>query len=105
MTNITFFDEIELPAEDTDAPPPLCLVHYFGAGPDPPEQREKALGIGVVGRVAERRGNLIVLEFVSPPKSDGAKRSREKLLAKIADALFLLLLLLCVIGCLAAFRF
>ncbi len=104
MTDITLFDEIEPPAEDMAAPP-LCLVHYFSADPDPPKRSAKPPGTGIVGRVAERHGNLIILEFAPPPKAGGAKRSREKFFAKIADALFLLVLLLCVIGCLAAFRF
>ncbi len=103
MTDITLFDEIEPIGPDTA--PPLCLVHYFGADPDPPEANSKPPGGGVVGRVAERHGNLIILEFAPPPKAGKAKPSREKLLAKIANAMFLLLLLISALGCVAAFRF
>lgn len=105
MTDITLFDELEAPVEDVAAPP-LCLVHYFGAeAAYPPERNPKPPGDAVVGKIAERRGNLIILEFAPPPEPNRAKPSREKLFAKIADALFLLLLLTCVIGCMAAFRF
>lgn len=105
MTDIILFDETEAPAKDMAAPP-LCLVHYFGAEADyPPERNPKPPGSGPAGRIAERRGNLIILEFAPPPKLKRAILSREKLLAKIADALLLLLLLTCAIGCVAAFRF
>ncbi len=103
MTDITLFNEIETLAEDT-AVPPLCLVHYFGAEADPPERNPKPPGVGLAGRIAERRGNLIILELAPLPKPNRAKPNREKLLAKTADALFLLLLLTCAIGCVAAFR-
>ena len=104
MTDITLFDETEAPAEDTTAPP-LCLVHYFGAeAAYPPERNPKPPGDALSGRIAERHGNLIILEFAPPPKAGEAKPSREKLFAKTADALFLLLLLTCAIGCVAAFR-
>ena len=104
MTDMTIFDEIEPNGPDTA--PPLCLVHYFGAeAAHPPERNPKPPGAGVVGRIAERQGNLIILEFAPPPKANSARRSREKLVAKIANAMFLLLLLICAIGCVAAFRF
>jgi hypothetical protein len=97
MTNdITLFDENELLLEDTAAPP-LCLVHYFGAtgqGPPPPQK----------GRIAERHGNLIVLEFAPPPKASLGK-PRKPLSRKVADTLFLLLLLVSLAACVAAFRF
>ena len=104
MTDMTLLDEIEPIGPNTA--PPLCLVHYFGAETaHPPERHPKPPGAGVVGRIAERHGNVIVLEFAPPPKAKRAKPSREKLFAKIANALFLLLLLICVLGCVAAFRF
>lgn len=78
--------------------PPLCLVHYFGAtgqGPPPPS----------VGRIAERDGNLLILEFAPPPKAARARRPGKSLVAKAFDSLLLLLLLVSAIGCIAAFRF
>jgi len=106
MADITLFDETEPLVEDSAAPPPLCLVHYFGAETGhSPERSLKPPGNAPVGRIAERHGNLIVLEFAPPPKSERAKAGSKKPPAKIADALFLLLLLVCIIGCLAAFRF
>ena len=80
------------------AAPPLCLVHYFGAtGQGPPNQS--------IGYIAERDGNLLILEFAPPPKVVKAKRRGKSLLARAFDSLLLLLLLVSVIGCIAAFRF
>lgn len=105
MTDITLFDELEPLTKDAEAPP-LCLVHYFGTeAAYPPERNPKPAGGRVVGRIAERRGNLIILEFAPPPKPNRARLGHEKLFEKIANALFLLLLLTCVICCVAAFRF
>lgn len=105
MTDMKLFDETKPLAEDSAAPPPLCLVHYFGAETGhPPERSLKPPGNAPVGRIAERHGNLIVLEFASP-RSERAKAGSKKPPAKIADALFLLLLLVCITGCVAAFRF
>ncbi len=98
MTNdITLFDDNEL--LDPDAPtPPLCLVHYFGAtGQGPPPSTQK-------GRIAERHGNLIILEFAPPPKAE-LGRPRKYSPRKVADTLFLLLLLISAAACVAAFRF
>lgn len=78
--------------------PPLCLVHYFGAtGQGPPNES--------IGHIAERDGNLLILEFAPPPKPTKAKRPRKSFIAKAYDALFLLLLLASLIACIAAFRF
>lgn len=87
----------DTPQGDHSAPP-LCLVRYFGAtgqGPPPPS----------VGWIAERDGNLLILEFAPPPKVVTAKRRGKSLMAKSFDSLLLLLLLISVIGCIAAFRF
>ena len=82
---------------DTGAPP-LCLVHYFGAtGQGPPNQS--------IGHIAERDGNLLILEFAPPPKEAKAKRRGKSLLARAFDSLLLLLLAVSIIGCIAAFRF
>ena len=105
MNDITLFDENELLTEETAAPP-LCLVHYFGAeAAYPPEPTLKPPGTGMVGRVAEREGNLIILEFAPPPETKAVKPGSRKPAARIADALFWLFLLTCLIGCVAAFRF
>ncbi len=106
MTNdITLFDENETQTEETAAPP-LCLVHYFGTeAVYPPERPPKPPGAGIVGRIAEREGNLIFLEFAPPPKRKAVKPGSKKDSTQIADALFLLLLLTCLVGCVAAFRF
>ena len=102
--DITLFDENE--QIGNDIAPPLCLVHYFAAdGAYPPERNPKPPGSGIVGRVAERRGNLIILEFAPSPKPAATKRRGSRLLAKAGDSLLLLLLLACLLGCLAAFRF
>lgn len=83
--------------QDSSAPP-LCLVHYFGAtGQGPPNQS--------IGRIAERDGNLLILEFAPPPKALKAKRRGKSLMARAFDSLLLLLLLSSVIACIAAFRF
>ena len=85
--------------KQTSSGPPLCLVHYFGAsGQGPPRSQS-------TGRIAERDGNLLILEFAPPPKPAKAKQQGRKWRAKAADALFLLLLLASAIGCIAAFRF
>lgn len=93
--DIDLFEKAELPSDHSA--PPLCLVHYFGAtGQGPPNQS--------IGRIAERDGNLLILEFAPPPKAVKARQGKS-LMAKAYDFLFLLLLLSCVIGCIAAFRF
>lgn len=85
-------------------PPPLCLVHYFAErGAYPPERDPKPPG-NEVGRVVERRGNLIILEFAAPPPAVRAKR-QSRSSRRVNDTLMLLLLLACLLGCLAAFRF
>ena len=95
--DIELFDESQQHL-DTNGAPPLCLVHYFGAtGQGPPEVR--------VGRIAERDGNLLILDFAPPPDVHKAKRFRKRVFLKPADALFLLLLLVSFTACLAAFRF
>jgi len=93
--------------EDGSAPP-LCLVHYFAErAAYPPERSPKPPGGHLIGRVAERRGNLIILEFAPPPAPEPAqtKRQGKGLPAQAYDALVLLLLLACLLGCLAAFHF
>lgn len=89
----------ELFEEDKDiSAPPLCLVHYFGAtgqGPPPPS----------VGHIAERDGNLLIIEFDLPPKVRAARKYGKSFLSKVFDALFLLLLLVSAAACIAAFRF
>ena len=100
MTQDTELFKSELLAEfpSDHSAPPLCLVHYFGAtGQGPPSPS--------VGRIAERDGNLLILEFAPPPNAVKAKRQRKSLLAKAFDSLLLLLLLVSVIACIAAFRF
>ena len=93
--------------EDGSAPP-LCLVHYFAErAAYAPERIPKPPGGRRVGRVAERRGNLIVLEFAPPPAPKAAQTERRDkgFPARAYDALVILLLLACLLGCLAAFRF
>jgi len=107
--DITEYDENKHIGNDTeDSAPPLCLVHYFAerAAP-PPERNPKPPGGKRAGRVAERRGNLIILDFAPPPAPEMAKtkRSGRSLLTRTYEALMLLLLLACLLGCLAAFRF
>lgn len=88
--------------------PPLCLVHYYAErAAYPPERSPKPPGDRLIGRVTERRGNLIVLEFAPPPAPEPAQTRRQgkRLPARVYDALVLLLLLACLLGCLAAFRF
>ena len=84
--------------ETTEHPsPPLCLVHYFSEhGPDPPAPSPKLLG-----RVAGRDGNLVFLEFAAVPKPQPRRRDTRK----IWDVLMLLLIVTCLVGCAAAFRF
>lgn len=105
------FDLEDAGLEDT-APPPLCLVHYFGA--DPPEPDPKPPGRGPVGRIAEQHGNVIILEFAPPPKTvqeetPQAKwqraRQSERVQLGLNCKLCLLLLLFCILGCLLASRF
>ena len=88
----------ELPGSSDHSIPPLCLVHYFGAtgqGPPPPS----------VGHIAERDGNLLIIEFAAPPKVKPTVRYGKSWLAKAFDTLFLLLLLVSAAACIAAFRF
>ena len=107
--DITEYDEDMQGVGDSggDTAAPLCLVHYFAERTGhPPERNPKPPGRSV-GRVIERRGNLIILEFAPPPapepKRDG--KGHNAGLSRISDALMLLLLLVCLLGCLAAFRF
>lgn len=104
--DITEYDASK-PIQD-DSAPPLCLVHYYAERTAPPPERpSKPPGERLIGRVAERRGNLIILEFAPPPAPEAAqaKRQGKSLSARAYDALVLLLLLACLAGCLAAFRF
>ena len=90
--------ELFEPAETSSGPPPLCLVQYFGAtGPGPPPPS--------LGRIAERDGNLLIIEFAPPPKKADARTKGRNRAARAFDALGLLLLLASVIGCILAFRF
>ena len=101
--DITDFEKIESLADDS--PPPLCLVHYFAEqAAYPPERVPKPPG-RLVGRVAERRGNLIVLEFAPPPEALRSRRHGRKWAGRAYDALCVALLLACLAACLAAFRF
>lgn len=108
--DITDYDEITQP--ESDSAPPLCLVHYFAErAAYPPERPPKPPGGRLIGRVAERRGNLIILEFSQasapdlPPAKWRGGRSGKSLLMRVCDALLLVLLFACLLGCLAAFRF
>ncbi len=93
-----FKSELSDKPQSEHSAPPLCLVHYFGAtGQGPPGPS--------IGRIAERDGNLLILEFAPPPKPPKGKRQRKSLMARAFDSLLLLLLLVSVIGCIAAFRF
>ena len=111
--DITEYDEneqgyIEDEQIEDNSAPPLCLVHYYAERTAyPPERPPKPPGDRLVGRVAERRGNLIILEFAAPPvpKPERAEGMGKSLPAWVYDALVLLLLLACLLGCLAAFRF
>ena len=96
--DIELFDKaVEGNEQDSNAPP-LCLVHYFGAtGLGPPNRS--------IGHIAERDGNVLILEFAPPPKAAKARRLGKSWAAKAYDALFLLLLLTSLIACIAAFRF
>ena len=58
------------------------------------------------GYVAERRDNLIIVEFARPPgKQWQGSRSRKSVLEQICNILLALLLLASFLGCVAAFRF
>lgn len=105
--DITEYDEDEQTKDSANdaGSPPLCLVHYFAErGAYPPERNPKPPG-REVGRVVERHGNLIILEFAVPPESAGTKLREGERAARIYDALVILLLLACLLGCFAAFRF
>ena len=93
-------DYEETTAPEIDAAPPLCLVRYFAERSGHLPSREAH------GRVAERRGNLIILEFAPPPtgKKWGGLRRRNTL-ARVFDILLGLLLLASLVACVAAFRF
>ena len=89
---------LEKTAEQDSSATRLCLVRYFGAtGQGPPSPS--------IGRIAERDGNLLILEFAPPPKEARARRRGKSLLERAFDSLLLLLLLVSLIGCIAAFRF
>jgi hypothetical protein len=112
--DITEYDENkhlgDMHVEEDSAP--LCLVHYYAErAAYPPERNPKPPGDRLIRRVAERRGNLIILEFAAPPAPKPARtewpggRGGKGLPARAYDALMLSLLLACLLGCLAAFRF
>jgi len=91
-----------------DSAPPLCLIHYFAERTGHPPEHNPKPPDRSVGRVVERRGNLIILEFAPPPETarvqqDGGHIKGRR--AWVYDALMFLLLLACLLGCLAAFRF
>ena len=94
---------------ETQAAPPLCLVHYFAErSAYPPEREPHPPGRRRQGRVVARRENLIILEFAEPPPPDKRWHGRPRRkggLARACDLLLLLLLLASVGACLAAFRF
>jgi len=103
--DITEYDENKHIEEDSgdSMTPPLCLVHYFAERTAyPPERNPKPPGKRV-GRVVERRGNLIILEFAPPPMP--GKRQGKGRMSRVYDMLVILLLLACLLGCLAVFRF
>ena len=104
--DITEYDEDEKMQDSATetGPPPLCLVHYFAErGAYPPERNPKPPG-NEVGRVVERRGNLIILEFAAPPLAVRVK-CQNRNSRRLNDTLMFLLLLACLVGCFAAFRF
>ncbi len=97
-------DEINDASTEQKAPP-LCLMHYFAERTEAPPGR-RIHPPGTRAWIAERRGNLIILEFADPPEPAPRQRSLHKsLLARFCDGLFLLLLLASLLGCIAAFRF
>ena len=98
IQDIELFDKAAEENEQDSQAPPLCLVHYFGATGQGPPHRS-------IGHIAERDGNLLILEFAPPPKATKARRLGKSWAAKAYDALVLLLLLASVIACIAAFRF
>ena len=98
IQDIELFDKAAEENEQNSQAPPLCLVHYFGATGQGPPHRS-------IGHIAERDGNLLILEFAPPPKTVKARRLGKSWAAKAYDTLFLLLLLVSVIACIAAFRF
>ena len=103
MPHDTFGYE-ETAGTETPSAPPLCLVHYFAErSAYPPEREPHPPGPKARGRVAARRGNLIILEFSTPPSR--REHSRKGKMARVCDVLMLLLLLASVGACLAAFRF
>lgn len=104
--DITEYDEDTQRVEESGSgsTPPLCLVHYFAERMGHPPERSPKLPGRSLGRVIARRGNLIILEFAPPPALEGMRKGRG-VTARVYDALALLLLLACLLGCLAAFRF
>ena len=107
--DITGYDEDMQKVEDSGdgSAPPLCLVHYFAERTGHPPERNPKPPDRSVGRVIERRGNLIILEFAPPPAPEAKRQAggHNAGLSRVSDALMLLLLLACLAGCLAAFRF
>ena len=103
--DITEYDEdMQRVGDNGGDTAPLCLVRYFAERTGPPPERNPKPPGRSVGRVIERRGNLIILEFAPPPAPE-PKRQGKGVTARVYDALALLLLLACLLGCLAAFRF
>ncbi len=98
--------------KDEQSAPPLCLIHYFAEQDGLPPPR-KPWPPGRAARIAERRGNLIILEFAEPPAPPPALpqaqwqggTSGKSRWAKACDLLLLLLLLTSLAACLVAFRF
>ena len=99
---------------DQHTAPPLCLIHYFAERDGGPPPR-KPWPPGRTARIAERRGNLIILEFADPPAApvalpppppqwQGGTSGKSRLM-RACDILLALLMLACFAACLAAFRF
>lgn len=95
--------------KELDSVTPLCLVHYFAErAVYSPERPRKPPG-QTDGRVIERRGNLIILEFAPPAKTPpkkwrGGSHGKSTWML-VCDTLTLLLLLASLLGCAAAFRY
>lgn len=106
---ITGYEE-NTQTEESGTAPPLCLVHYFVESlAYPPERPPKPPGPNGVARIAERHGNVIVLEFAPSPETVQSrwqkKRRDERIGSRITSTLFWLLVLVSVIGGFIASRF